>query len=65
MRNKDTIVCRVPRDVVERAREIAPVLGSTLGELIANAVRPVLPALEEQALSRFKAKTGEKTRSGQ
>jgi hypothetical protein len=53
---------KVPADVVERAKAVAPIMNTTIGEILASATRPVLDRLEKEALSRFQAKVGEKSR---
>jgi hypothetical protein len=58
--NDDMMTCKLPRDVVERARDIAPVLGKSIGQLLGDIARPELAGLEKQALSRFQAKLGSK-----
>ena len=53
---------KVPADVVERAKAVAPIMNTTIGEILANATRPALDRLEKEALSRFQAKVDEKSR---
>jgi hypothetical protein len=53
---------KVPADVVERAKAIAPIMNTTIGEILATATRPALDLLEKEALSRFQAKVDENGR---
>ena len=62
--SKHMKLVKVPADVVERAKRVAPLMDTTIGEILAKGAREVLPGIEQAAIARFSATTVNETRGG-